>query len=55
MIVAGIDVSKNELHVHAVGKENGESNEGTFANDGTAFRSLRKWLRKWDGCTFPME
>ena len=48
MIVAGIDVSKNELHVHAVGKENWESNEGTFANDGTAFRSLRKWLRKWD-------
>ena len=48
MIVAGIDVSKNELHVHAMGKKNGESNEGTFANDGTAFRSLRKWLRKWD-------
>ena len=39
MIVAGIDVSKNELHAHAEGEDR------RFANDGTGIGSLRKWLR----------
>ncbi len=39
MIVAGIDVSKNELHAHAEGEDR------RFANDGTGIGSLRRWLR----------
>ena len=39
MIVAGIDVSKSELHAHAEGEDR------RFANDGTGIGSLRKWLR----------
>ena len=39
-VVAGIDVSKATLDVHAAGQER------RFANDGTSWRALGKWLRR---------
>ena len=39
-VVAGIDVSKATLDVHAAGEER------RFANDGTSWRALGKWLRR---------
>ena len=41
-VVAGIDVSKSSLDVHAAGKER------CFANDSTSWRALDKWLRDLD-------
>ncbi len=38
-VVAGIDVSKSSLDVHAAGEER------CFANDRTSWRALDKWLR----------
>ncbi len=38
-VVAGIDVSKSSLDVHAAGEER------CFANDRTSWRALGKWLR----------
>ena len=38
-VVAGIDVSKSSLDVHAVGEER------CFANDRTSWRALAAWLR----------
>ena len=39
-VVAGIDVSKGALDVHAAGEER------RFANDGTSWRALGEWLRR---------
>ena len=39
-VVAGIDVSKATLDVHAAGQER------RFENDGTSWRALGKWLRR---------
>ncbi len=38
-VVAGIDVSKASLDVHAAGEER------RFANDATSWRALGTWLR----------
>ena len=48
-VVAGIDVSKSSLDVHAVGEER------CFANDRTSWRALAAWLRNRDVSRVVME
>ena len=48
-VVAGIDVSKGALDVHAAGEER------CFANDGTNWRALGKWLRRLEVSRVVME
>ena len=49
MVVAGIDVSKDSLHVQVPTEESSAADAGEereFRNDRQGFRSLRNWLRK---------
>ena len=48
-VVAGIDVIKGALDVHAAGEES------CFANDGTNWRALGKWLRRLEVSRVVME
>ena len=52
MVVAGIDVSKDTLHVYVRAEESSAASAGEvgeereFRNDRQGFRGVRKWLRK---------